>query len=401
MVIPLSVMVTGRGTVSTRIKGRYHRGRPSRFTSLLRPVVFWNVTYKCNLRCEHCYIRAGPDVDRPELSLEQALDVGRQIIEQGIPLVVFTGGEPLLSEKFWRLAELFHREGRPKTSVSTNGTLITRANAERLKRLGVMYVGVSLDSLDPERHDRFRGMRGAWRRAVEGMRNSVEAGLPTGLRVTVTRWNLDEVPRMIDFAASLGLQRVSVYLLDTIGRAEGLLKDLPRPGELRALIDRLIGKAREYDGVLEILLVRMNFAGIYLADRLSTTRREFLEYLELLGHQGDCGRKTISIYPDGTVRPCQFLEHIVVGDLRRQSLREILSTSNWRLRPFMETHKHLRGPKCSSCPFRQVCGGGSRNRALTATGDFWGDDPACFIDPQGIAERWGIHGELGARVPEA
>ena len=398
--IPLSVMVNGRGTVSTRIKGRYHRGRPSRFTSLLRPVVFWNLTYRCNLRCEHCYIRAGPNVERPELSLEQALSVGRQIIEQGIPLVVFTGGEPLMSEKFWRLAEMFHREGRPKTSVSTNGTLITPEVAERLRALGVQYVGVSLDSLDPETHDRFRGARGAWRRAVEGMRNSVAAGIPTGLRVTVTRWNLGEVPRMVDFAAELGLQRVSVYLLDTIGRAEGLLRDLPGPGELRGLVDMLMEKAREYDGVLEILLVRMNFAGVYLADRLSRTRREFLEYLELVGHQGDCGRKTISIYPDGTVRPCQFLEPIVVGDLRRQSLREILTPENPRLRPFMESHRHLRGPKCGSCPFRAVCGGGSRNRALAATGDFWGDDPACFIEPRRIAERWGI-GELDTPLPEA
>ncbi len=387
--IPLSVMVTGRGTVSTRIKGRYHRGRPSRFTSLLRPVVFWNVTYKCNLRCEHCYIRAGPDVKRPELGMEQVLGVARQIVEQGIPLVVFTGGEPILSEKFWAALEYFHSVGRPKTSVSTNGTLITRDVAERLKSLGITYVGISLDSLDPEVHDRFRGARGAWKAAVRGMRNSVEAGLPTGLRVTVSRGNLDEIPRMIDFAADLGLERVSVYLLDTVGRGADIAGELPGPEQVRELVDRLVEKARQYDGVLEILLVRMNFAGIYLADRLSKTPKEFAEYIEMLGHQGDCGRKTISIYPDGTVRPCQFLEHIVIGDLRRQPLKEILSPENPRLRPFLEVHKHLRGPKCSTCPFNKVCGGGSRNRALVVNGDFWGDEPLCFIDPHRIAEKWG------------
>ncbi len=390
--IPLSVMVTGRGTVSSRIKGRYHRGRPSRFTSVIRPVVFWNITYKCNLRCEHCYIRAGPDVDRFELGVDDVLGIARQIVAQGIPLVVFTGGEPLLSLKFWRVLEYFHERGRPKTSVSTNGTLITMEAAERLKRLGVAYVGVSLDSLDPLVHDRFRGVKGAWKAAVRGMRNSVRAGLPTGLRVTVAKGNIHEIPGMIDFAAELGLERVSVYLLDTVGRGAEIVDELPGREELRALVDRLVEKAREYEGALEILLVRMNFAGIYLADRLSRTREEFEEYLELVGHQGDCGRKTVSIYPDGTVRPCQFLEHVVIGDLKRQSLSEILSPSNLRLRPFLEVDKHLRGPRCSSCPFKRICGGGSRNRALVVNGDFWGDEPLCFIDPALIAERWGLGG---------
>ena len=390
--IPLSVMVTGRGTVSTRIKGRYHRGRPSRFTSIVRPVVFWNVTYRCNLRCEHCYIRAGPDVRRPELSLEQALGVARQIIEQGIPLVVFTGGEPILSDKFWAALELFHAHGKPKTSVSTNGTLITRRTAARLKSLGVSYVGISLDSLDPETHDRFRGARGAWKAAVQGMRNSIAEGIPTGLRVTVSRFNLEEVPRMVDFAAELGLQRVSIYMLDTVGRGADIAGSLPSPDETRRLVDLLVEKAKQYEGALEILLVRINFAGIYLADRLSRSPEEFREYLDLIGHQGDCGRKTVSIYPDGTVRPCQFLEHIVVGDLRRQRLKEILSPENPRLRPFLEVHKHLRGPRCGRCPFREICGGGSRNRALVVGGDFWGDEPLCFLDPERVARKWGYRG---------
>ncbi|MCE4625895.1 MAG: radical SAM protein [Desulfurococcales archaeon] len=386
--IPLSVMVTGRGTVSTRIKGRYHRGRPSRFTSVIRPVIFWNITYKCNLRCEHCYINAGPDITLPELSVGEVLNVARQIVDHGIPLVVFTGGEPLISEKFWRALEFFHSVGKPKTSVSTNGTLITPETALRLKELGVSYVGVSLDSLDEELHDKFRGVKGSWKAAVRGMKNSVAAGLPTGLRVTATRDNLDEIPRMIDFAADLGLERVSVYLLDTIGRGAQIAGQVPRGEELKRLIDSLIEKAREYDGVLEILLVRMNFAGIYVADVLSRSRDEFKEYLELLGAQGDCGRKTASIYPDGTVRPCQFIDYIIIGDLRRQELSEILRPDNPRLRPFLEVGDRLRGPKCSSCPFRDICGGGSRNRALVATGDFWGDDPACFIDPLRIWERW-------------
>ncbi len=390
--IPVSVMVAGRGTVSEAIKGRFGRGRPSRFTSYFRPIVFWNITYHCNLRCEHCYIGAGPNPGKPELSREESLRVARQLAEHGVPLVVFTGGEPLITEKFWDALRLFHELGRPKTSVSTNGTLIGEREAREMKRLGVTYVGVSLDSLDPETHDKFRGARGAWKAAVRGMRNALAAGLPVGLRVTVTRWNVEEAPRMVDFAAELGLHRVSVYLLDTVGRGAELLGDLPSHEQLRWLVDALAEKAREYAGRLEILLVRMNYAGIYLADRLSKTPREFQEYLELLGSQGDCGRKTASIYPDGTVRPCQFLDYIVLGDLRRQTLAEILSPSNPRLKPFLEVDKRLRGPRCSTCPFRRICGGGSRNRALAANHDFWGDDPTCFINPHEIAARWGYNG---------
>jgi radical SAM protein with 4Fe4S-binding SPASM domain len=388
--IPVSVMVGAEGTVSRDIKGHYGRRHPSRFTSELRPVVFWNVTYKCNLRCEHCYISASPEPKLPELGLEETLRIADQIVEQGIPLVVFTGGEPLVSEKFWAAAERLAGRPRPKLSLSTNGTLIDAEVAGRLKKLGFAYVGISLDSLKPELHDKFRGLKGAWEAAVRGMRNSVEAGLPTGLRVTATKWNLNEVPLMVDFAAKLGLRRVSVYLLDTIGRGREIVSQLPEPSEIRALVDALAEKAREYAGVVEVLLVRMNYAGIYLADKMARTREEFLDLLRLVEAQGDCGRKTISIYPDGTVRPCQFIDYYVIGDLKRQSLREILSLDNPRLKPFLEPYKRLRGPKCGSCPFRRICGGGSRNRALVVNGDFWGDDPTCIIDPKEVAERWGV-----------
>ncbi len=391
--IPLTALVAGKGTVSFALKGRYGRGhRPSGFTSMVKPVVFWNITYNCNLKCKHCYINAGlPELIKKELSLEKLISISDQIVEHGIPLVVFTGGEPLASKKFWIVAEHLSRErGYTRLSLSTNGTLIDERVANRLRELGFRYVGVSLDSLRPEVHDTFRGVRGAWERAVEGMRNSVKAGLPTGLRVTITRENIWEIPDMIGFSASLGLQRVSIYLLDTIGRAAEEVNLLPRPSDIKKLIDLLIEKAIEYQDVLEILLVRMNFAGIYIADKVAKSNDEFREMLKIIGAQGDCGRKTISIYPDGTVKPCQFLEHISIGDLRRETLRDILRRDNPRLKPFFDMPKRLRGPKCSRCPFKDFCGGGSRNRAFVRAGDFWGDDPLCFVDTVEIGRRRGF-----------
>lgn len=378
--IPVSVLVTGKGTVSERIKGKYGRGRPSRFTSTLRPVVFWNITYKCNLRCEHCYISAGPDVERPELSEEEVVRVAREIADLGIPLVVFTGGEPLASRKFWLAAEELAGRRLPKLSLSTNGTLINPEVAGKLKKLGFSYVGISIDSLDPKVHDKFRGMEGAWAKAVEGVKASVEAGIPTGLRYTVTRWNIDEAPEVVDFAAKLGASRVSYYLLDTIGRGVAIKGDLPSHEQLRRFMHRITGKAREYAGVVEILLVRMNWAGIYLATMLAKDKDDLKQYLEAIQAQGDCGRKTVSIYPDGTVRPCQFIDYVIIGNLKEQRLSEILTPENPNLKPFLKVAKRLRGPKCSRCPFKEYCGGGSRNRALVLTGDFWGDDPTCIVD---------------------
>ncbi len=390
--IPVSVMAVGRGTVSTKIKKHYGKGRPSRFSSVIRPIVFWNITYRCNLDCIHCYINARPTEDPRELGAGDLLRLAGEMREIGIPLIVVSGGEPLASPKFWPLAEDLARNG-PKWSLSTNGTLITREVAQRLRELKVSYVGISLDSIREEEHDVFRGVRGAYRATMRGIRNSVEEGLDTGIRMTLTRTSIDEAPRIVDMAREMGVRRISFYLLDSTGRAQGMRGELPTPGQMGRFVEEIIRLSNKYDGDPEILVVRGNFAGILASHLLAETREDFLQYLQMVGAQGDCGRKTVSIYPDGTVRPCQFLEKHIIGNLKTQRLRDILSPENRLLRPFLETHKRLRGPKCSKCPFKAACGGGSRNRALSVTGDFWGDDPLCPIDPQELASRWRVSEE--------
>ena len=373
--IPLSILVTGKGTVSERITGRRGR-RPSNFTTPLRPIVFWNMTYNCNLYCAHCYINAAPGRGG-ELGVEEKLRIAEMLWEHGIPHVVLSGGEPLVAKGFWEVSERLSELGRPTMSLSTNGTLINGRVASRLSDLGFKYVGVSIDSINPELHDKFRGARGAFERAVKGIKTLIDHGLPVGVRTTITRWNVRETPRIVDFTVKLGASRLALYILDTVGRGALIRKDLPTVNQLRWMLDVLVEKAREYEGVLEILLVRFNQGGIYLARKLSSTREEERALLEVVGSQGDCGRKAVSIYPDGTVKPCQFIDYITIGDLRRQHISEILSPSNPKLRPFLEVHRHLRGPRCSQCPYKAYCGGGSRGRALALTGDFWGDDPLC------------------------
>jgi MoaA/NifB/PqqE/SkfB family radical SAM enzyme len=190
-VIPLSVMVTGRGTVSFQIKGSSGRRAPSKFTSTLRPIVFWNITSKCNLYCLHYYISADPRGWSEELSRDEVLAVASDVAELGLPLVTITGGEPLLREDFWDLAGRLIGGG-VRVAVSTNGTLISEDTAVRLAELGVSYVGISLDSVNPQFHDMFRGVGGAFARALRGIESSLKAGIPVGLRMTLTRYNMGE-----------------------------------------------------------------------------------------------------------------------------------------------------------------------------------------------------------------
>ncbi|MET1101491.1 MAG: radical SAM protein [Pyrodictiaceae archaeon] len=387
--IPVTVMTIGKGTVSTSIKGEYGKRQPSRFSNVLRPVVFWNITYKCNLKCKHCYLNAGPSPSKPELDTKKLLEIADQLIEHEIPLVIFTGGEPLARDDFWIVAERLSEHKRPRLSLSTNGTLITKSVAKKLKDYGFVYVGVSIDSLNPALHDEFRGVKGAFAAAVKGIENALSEDLQVGLRTTITRWNIDEVEDIIDFASRLGVTRVSLYILDTIGRAVEIKNQMPSPSQLKEFSEKLIHITRKYPDV-EVLVVRANFIGIYIASLLAKTKQEFIEYLNMLEAQGDCGRKTISIYPDGTVRPCQFIDYVIIGDLRRQKLAEILRLDNPKLRLFIEAYKMLRGDRCRRCPFRRICGGGSRNRALVLNRDFWGDEPLCFINFSELELKWDI-----------
>jgi radical SAM protein with 4Fe4S-binding SPASM domain len=299
--------------------------------------------------------------------------------------------EPMVRKDFWDIAERLG-DGGLRVALSTNGTLITRESAERLARLGISYVGISLDSPMPAIHNMFRGSSDAFKRAMDGIRNSIEAGLDVGLRMTITKLNILEAPYLVSLARDIGVKRIAYYLLDLTGRGRSAANIMPTGDQLRSFLDRLIELSTEYNGDPEIVLVRGNFMGIYVADKISRSREEFLSLLNMISSQGDCGRKAISIYPDGKVKPCQFIDRIDIGDLRIHTLKEILTHGNPTLKTFLEIYRHLRGPRCSKCPFKQICGGGSRGRALVLTGDFWGDDPACIIDPDKLSARW----KLGA-----
>lgn len=385
--IPVTVMVTGRGTVSHSIKGRFGPGSPSKFSSVFRPVIVWNMTYACNLRCMHCYIKAG-EAGGDELSHEEALDLIDQITEIKSPLLILSGGEPLIRRDFMELAAYASEKGI-RLALSSNGVLITREVAEKLKDLDFKYIGVSIDSPNPDWHDMFRGVKGSFDAALKGIRNSIEAGLPTGIRYTVTRYNVSDIPKIIDLAIKNKIIRVTFYHLSAAGRAQTLGRDwYLTPNQYEWFMNFLIDVSRKYAGRLEIETTLSPFDGIYIADKIASDKDEFWKLMEVVKAQGGCGRKIISIYPDGFVYPCQFVDFLVLGSLRKSRLRDILSPEHEALVYFSNTEEYLKEGKCAECMFKAICKGGDRIRAYYLGGSLYAEDPQCHIDINRIYRRW-------------
>ncbi|MGC8949240.1 MAG: radical SAM protein [Thermoprotei archaeon] len=383
--IPITVMVAGQGTASFKIKGNYGKGRPSAFSDIFKPVISWNLTRRCNLKCLHCYINAitGPLAD--DLTREDALNVVDQMKDLGVPLIIISGGEPLIREDFFDISDYASSYGL-RLALSTNGTLITSKIASRLRDLGFIYIGISLDSPIEEWHDKFRGVKGAYQSTINGIKNAINAGLSVGLRLTVTRFNINDVKSYIDLALQLGVSRITFYHLSSAGRAKSLKDWYITPLQYFSFMDYLIDISKKYAGKLEIETTMAPFDGIYIAHKIAKDQKDFEELLEVMRAQGGCGRKIISIFPDGSVHPCQFVDFITLGNVKHKTLKDILKENFHLLKPFIEPD--LTGSKCPSCPFRSICNGGDRIRAYYLTGDINGDDPQCFLDTKNIWAQW-------------
>ncbi len=378
--INITNIVVGSGTVSLSIKGHDYVKGDREFTDISRPLIFWNITYRCNLKCIHCYINAIQGLSRDELTTEEALRVVDDAHELRAPLLIISGGEPLIREDIVDIMRRANDYGI-KVSLSTNGTLVTREWAQRLRELGVQYVGISIDSPIPEIHDKIRGVLGAWDLAIRGIKNVMEVGIPVGIRTTVTRLNIDHAHQVVELAHKLGISRVAFYHLVPSGRGKGIVNLLPAPDQLFRFLVRLMDMARKYPDV-EILTVDNPADGVVASLLASEDEGEFMSKLRLVSKMGACsaGRKVMSIYPNGDVYPCQFFNDKPMGNVRRERLVDI-----W-LRPRYNTELVIRlrnrdygNSPCMRCPYLRYCGG-CRVRAEVLNNDVWSMDPICTMD---------------------
>jgi 12,18-didecarboxysiroheme deacetylase len=371
--------------------GRQSKDMPShllQFSIDKKPVVVWNITRSCNLHCIHCYAHAVRRSEEKELDTRQALAVLDDLARFGSPVILFSGGEPLVRPDLLQLARYAVDKGM-RAVISTNGTLITRRKAGELREVGLSYVGVSLDGTE-EVHDHFRGQKGAFLAAMAGIRNCQDAGLKVGLRFTINRLNQEEVPALFDLLEEEGVPRVCFYHLVYSGRGSQIIEHDLDHGETRRVVDLIIDRTRDMHdrGVLkEVLTVDNHADGPYLYLRM---RREgnprASETLDLLrmNEGNSSGRGIGCISWDGSVHADQFWRHHNFGNVLERPFSEIWTDLTNPLMAMLKDKKsHVKG-RCSACRWLDICGGNFRARAEAVTGDAWAPDPACYLTDQEI-----------------
>ena len=348
-------------------------------------MIVWDFTKQCNLRCKHCYANAGPKPSPDELTLEQKLEVLRQLDEAGVAAISFSGGEPLINRDFWMVAKRAAEIGM-YVSIATNGTLIFEKTAKKLKEIGVRYVEVSLDSPYPEKHDEFRGVKGAWEASIRGIKNAKKAGLSVGIATTVTKMNYKDIPELIKLGRELDIDRFIAFNFIPTGRGKDIVEMDLSPDERERFLEYLYsewckGKMQVFSTAPLYAVISLKHVDKY--KKLSPTHFAELtvpeEYLsaglalaEFLGGCG-AGRIYCSIEHNGDVYPCVFLP-IRVGNVLKDGFLNI-----WHKSPILNILRDRDHYACSSCSYRYICGG-CRARAYAYFGDIKAPDPSCSIN---------------------
>jgi radical SAM protein with 4Fe4S-binding SPASM domain len=377
-------------------------GHPQRADSR-KPITVWNITRTCNLRCVHCYSDSQAMGYPGELSWEQMERVIEDLAAYQVPSLLLSGGEPLVHPRFLDLVTRATAAGL-KLTLSTNGTLITPEKAAFLKAAQVAYVGISLDGIG-EIHDAFRRKEGAFEAAVRGFRACHEVGQKTGLRLTLTQHNVDNIQQILDFIEAENIQRVCFYHLVPAGRGASL--QVLQPEASRHALDTLIARVEAWQaqGIhRELLTVAQPADGAYLLLRMERENHPNLEEARQLltwngGGANSSGRGIANIDTQGNVHPDQFWQSVVLGNVKQmpfseiweghhapgaEVLREIRSIGRLNAQ---ERQNRMVGP-CASCRWFGICGGGFRTRAaFDQGGGLWGSDPGCYLTPE---ERTGL-----------
>ena len=366
--------------------GAHSKALPShllQFSRDKRPVVVWNVTQRCNLKCAHCYADATPVATTNELTYLEAKDMLEDLAQFGCPVVLFSGGEPFLRSDLTELVEYAVRLGM-RAVISSNGTLISAKKAQDLKQAGVSYIGISLDGLETT-HDEFRGVPGAFQDAMRGIAAAQAAGIKVGLRLTVNKTNAAQIPALFALMRERKIPRVCFYHMVAAGRGRDLDADTLSHAATRRAVDEIIdltGRAHADGYPLEVLTVDNHADGPYLYLRLLRENSErAAQVLKLLqmngGNSSGIGIGCISW--DGTVYPDQFWRDQPLGNVRERMFSEIWQDIAHPLLGKLKQKKQYITGRCVKCRWLDVCGGNLRARAEAATGDIWGEDPACYL----------------------
>jgi radical SAM protein with 4Fe4S-binding SPASM domain len=305
-----------------------------------------------------------------------------------VPVLLFSGGEPLLRKDLFELNVLAKKIGL-RTVLSTNGTLLTDEVARRIKDSGFDYVGVSLDGIGVN-NDRFRGKNGAYASSLSGIRNLIKYGVKTGLRYTITRHNYLDLPAVFKLAEVEGIRRVCFYHLVYAGRGSQMHKDDLTHQKMRQCLDLICEwvESLKYRGInKEVLTVDNHADGVYIYLRLKKENpqraQEALKLLKINGGNNS-GIGIACVDNLGFVHPDQFWQSYSFGNVRKRPFSEIWQDSRQPLmRRLKERKSYLKG-RCARCLFLDICNGNFRARAEAVYKDIWQEDPACYLSAEEI-----------------
>jgi len=353
------------------------------------PIVVYNCTERCNLRCLHCYSSSQENRYDNELTTAQAKQLLSQLVEVDCPVVLFSGGEPLLRGDLFGLLAEAGRLGL-RSVVSSNGTLIDSQTAGRLAEAGVSYVGVSIDGRK-QFHDKFRQTAGSFKAAMTGIENCRNAGLRTGLRFTITRANAEQVPAVFDIAASAGIRRICFYHLIRMGRAQELDEQVPGADQSRQVLDVIINRTDELAAkalIDEVLTVGNHADGPYLLLKMQKEKNQLCEKARglLLARGGNrVGEKIGCVSWDGSVYADQFWRNYALGNVKDRDFRQIWEDSSEPVLSKLRNKSGFADARCLRCKWFALCKGNYRFLGPQADDEYWLNEPACYLKDEEIA----------------
>jgi len=372
----------------THFLRQLERPTPPRKAAPPGPVVIWNLTRRCNLTCKHCYAIAADRHFPGELSQEQLLTTMDDLRDFGVPVLILSGGEPLLHPDIWTLSERARAMGF-YVALSTNGVPIDASVADRIAAIGYDYVGISLDGIGAT-HDKFRRRIGAFDASLNAVRLCVERGIKVGLRFTLTQDNEDEFPQLLSLMRREGVQKFYLSHLNYGGRGNVHRADDSHFQTTRRALDLLIetawsdvraGADREY------VTGNNDADGVYL---WQWVRRRFPEAAEhvrahLTAWGGNAsGVHVANIDNLGNVHPDTFWWHHTLGNVKQRPFSAIWQDlSDPLLAGLKQRPRPLHG-RCGACVHAAICGGNTRVRAQQLSGDPWAEDPGCYLTDQEI-----------------
>ncbi|PIT02523.1 radical SAM protein [Bradyrhizobium nitroreducens] len=356
------------------------------------PVVIWNLIRRCNLTCKHCYSISG-DVDFPgELSTAQVFGVMDDLKAFRVPVLILSGGEPLMRR------DIFEISARAKAmrfyvGLSSNGTLVDAAMADRIRDIGYDYVGISLDGIG-ETHDRFRRKQGAYEEALNGLRLLRDRGIKVGVRFTMTEDNAAELPRLLDLVEQENFPKFYLSHLVYAGRGNKNRGDDAMWQTTRDRMDMVIARAWRWaqsGSEMEIVTGNNDADAVYLlhwAERTVPHHAASLRAKLVRWGGNSSGVNVANIDNLGNVHPDTMWWHHTLGNVKTRPFSEIWpDTSDPIMAGLKQKPRHVSG-RCGACAYFDICNGNTRVRAQRITGDPWAEDPGCYLGDAeiGLAE---------------